>query len=444
MTGAPAGRGQNPPAGTPAEGLYQRLVRSSGDQRAELDSQAAGSVPANGLRLIGAEAWQATGDQLVNARTVLPWLFTALGVPAAFVGLLVPIREAGSLLPQAVLLPWIKRRTYRRRTWIAGALSQAACAAAMAVAAATLSGAIAGVVLLGLLALFACSRALTSLAGKDVLGRTIPAGQRGQINGLATVVAGAAAITVGLAVRVFAGEDAWLLVWLLAAGTVLWVAAAVTFRGVSEPAAEPEHDPSAGQWSRRMWELLRDDAPFRRFVTVRGLLLVSALSPPFVVAVAADAGQGMSSLGQFVIASGVASLIGGQAFGRWADRSSRGLMAVMALASSIVIAAYLVVEQLGAADGFGLFGTVVFLLLALAHTGARVGRKTYVVDMADADQRTEYVAVANSAMGLILLAAGAVTAGLAAWGPQAALAALAVLGLGGAAAAMRLPQVSVG
>jgi hypothetical protein len=40
------------------------------------------------------------------------------------------------------------------------------------------------------LVVFSLSRDLTSLAGKDVLGRTIPKGERGQITGAATVPSG--------------------------------------------------------------------------------------------------------------------------------------------------------------------------------------------------------------------------------------------------------------
>ena len=44
-----------------------------------------------------------SADGLVDAKLVLPWLLGALGAPAFFVGLLVPIREAGALLPQLVI-----------------------------------------------------------------------------------------------------------------------------------------------------------------------------------------------------------------------------------------------------------------------------------------------------------------------------------------------------
>ena len=47
-----------------------------------------------------------------------------------------------------------------------------------------------------------------------------------------------------------------------------------------------------------------------------------------------------------------------------------------------------------------------FFILGIAHAGVRVGRKTYVLDMAGGNKRTDYVAVSNSAIVLILLATG--------------------------------------
>ncbi len=84
----------------------------------------------------------------------------------------------------------------------------------------------------------------------------------------------------------------------------------------------------------------------------------------------------------------------------------------------------------------------VYLLLALIHTGVRVARKTYIVDMAPGDRRTEYVAVANTAMGALLLGAGAVSSVLALLGAELALVFLALLGAAGVVTARTLPEVS--
>jgi len=82
-------------------------------------------------------------------------------------------------------------------------------------------------------------------------------------------------------------------------------------------------------------------------------------------------------------------------------------------------------------------------LLAFVHTGVRVARKTYVVDMAGDDRRTEYVAVSNTAIGVLLLVAGALSGALATFGNEAALLFLAALGLLGVLVARTLPEVGI-
>nr|WP_306238684.1 MFS transporter [Ornithinimicrobium sp. HY1745] len=375
----------------------------------------------------------------------MPWLFASLGVPAGLTGLLVPIRESGSMLPQAALAPWVERTKRRRHLWGLGAAGQALGAAGMAGAAATLQGLVAGVVILVALAVFSLSRALTSLAGKDVLGRTIPKGERGQINGLTTVLSGAVAITLGLGIRLLGGDGAGadVLAWLLAIAAALWVLALLVFLGIREPDEEPATPEETAGWAGRAVQLLREDRGFRRFVVARSLLLVSALSPPFVVALAAHAGGGgLAGLGPFVIAQGVAGLIGGKTFGRLADRSSRDLMVWGAAAATVVIVGFLLLLRIPGMPSAWWLYPLTYLVLALTHTAVRVARKTYVVDMAEDDQRTEYVAVANTAMGVLLLVAGAISGGLALFGPEVALLFLGLLGLAGVVVSRTLPEVS--
>lgn len=64
--------------------------------------------------------------------------------------------------------------------------------------------------------------------------------------------------------------------------------------------------------------------------------------------------------------------------------------------------------------------------------------------MAEGTQRTRYVSVANTLMGVLLLIVGALTSVLALLSPEVALAALALFGLLGAALSKCLPEVSVG
>ncbi len=440
------------------ERAYSALVVRDPEVERELPDTVRADVPGNALRQIAAHALQSSGDQATKASTVLPWLFHALGVPPALAGVLVPIRESGSMLPQAFLTPLVLRVRHRKWVFVTGALIQAMSVAAMAMTAALGSELAAGLAIVAALAVFSLGRCLGSISSKDVQGRTVPKGQRGQINGLATIAAGLVALTLGLSIRFFGGTDlqAGQLAWLLAGGAACWVAVAAVYAGIREPAdLEVRSSPARRtarkepSWYAQTWGLLRDEHDFRLFVTVRSLLLVSALSPPFVVTLAVSSGtEGLAGLGSFIIASGLAALLGGGIFGRWADRSSSSLMGVgAALASAVIVVLVLLVtlpafsEESGWADLLFVGG---YFLLTLLHTGVRVGRKTYVVDMAEGDRRTTYVAVSNSAMGVILLVVGGISSLLAIAAVEWALLFLAAMGIAGVFAARQLPDVSHG
>ena len=85
---------------------------------------------------------------------------------------------------------------------------------------------------------------------------------------------------------------------------------------------------------------------------------------------------------------------------------------------------------------------LLFLLLSVTHQGVRLGRKTYVVDLASGNRRTDYVAVSNSVIGLMLLLVGLAGALLA----QLSLVMVLALFAGTSAAAVilgrQLPRVS--
>ena len=458
------------------ERIHARLIHRDVDAEAALPEPVRADVPRNSLRLVGANTLQSSGDQAVNASTVLPWLFHALGVPPVLTGWLVPIRESGSMLPQAALTPFVVRVRQRKLVTATGAIVQALAVAVMAGTAAVGEGLAAGLVILAALALFSLGRCLTSIASKDVQGRVVPKGERGQITGLATTASGLVAITLGLALRALGEDlDAQTLAAVLGGGAVLWVLVALVWLSIREPVEEdvpsrrsrgdllrdrgdeakerslrsdePRRGASKGdgRWFAEMVTLLREDATFRSFVTVRSFLLVSSLSPPFIVTMAVQAGApALTGLGGFVIASGVAALLGGRIFGRMADRSSRLLMMRGAALASLVLVTLVVLDTSLDLDGDSLVTYAIFVgayfLVTMLHTGVRVGRKTYVVDIAEGDLRTTYVAVSNSAMGLILLLVGAITSAIAGLGIAWALLFLAGLGVLGVVSSQRLPE----
>lgn len=398
----------------------------------------------NAKRFIWSNGLQNIGDQIVAPKTVLTWLFQSTGVPAWMTSLLVPIRESGSMLPQFALGPWVTSKRSRKRVWLIGSYGQATSAAGIAVAAGFLEGPALGLVVLLLMAALAMFRAICSIAGKDVQGRTIEKGHRGMITGRATALGGAFTLAVGL-LLFFAREELpnWQIIALLAFGASTWVFAGFVFARIDEPVPDDsEITDNSGEGWGNMWELVKGDRQLQKFLLVRSLMLVTALSTPFIVMLAHDEGANLAGLGGFVVASGGAALIGGRVSGWWSDRSSQSTMAWAAGVASVVIVALVASASFLPSEVNVWIMPVGFFVVNLAHTTVRVARKTYLVDMADGDRRTLITGASNTAMGVILLIVGGISSALAGFGPTVALLFLAAIGFFGVIGAARLKDVS--
>lgn len=407
----------------------------------ELDTSVTAAIPRNFLLYVASHVLTKLGDVLANPRTTLAWLLGSLGAPTWMTGLLVPVRESGSLLLQAVVARPVKRAPLRKRVWTLGSLLQGGTVLAMGTVALALDGALAGGLILALLALFALARSLSSIASKDVLGRVVPQNRRGRATGWTTGAAGV--ITLAGASAALWGSPEHLslvaLAALLALAAGLWLAAAVLFAGIAEPACQQGlHDEGLAARLR----LLREDPLLRGFVIGRALLLCSSLSAPYLLLIAQrGTGNSSASLFGFILAGGLAGMVGGPAWGRLADVSSRRVMIVAALAAAAPAAIVAGSSHFGAAwTSQAAPMAAAFFLLSFAHEGVRLGRKTYVVNIAAGDRRTDYVAVSNSAIGLVLLVVGALGATLAGVALELALALLALLGLAAAVFVRELPE----
>ena len=91
--------------------------------------------PVNFLAQTAAQALSKTGDALADTKVVLPWLLGTMGAPAAFAGLLVPIRESLALMPQILVGGVIRHFPRRKAFWAVASIAQGACILAMAGAA---------------------------------------------------------------------------------------------------------------------------------------------------------------------------------------------------------------------------------------------------------------------------------------------------------------------
>jgi len=341
--------------------------------------------PANFLRHAESLSLSKVADGLIDPNLVLSWVLAHLGAGSFFVGLLVPIREAGALLPQLFTAPRVQAMERRKWAWVAGCIGQGV--AATGLAASLGAGAVVGFALL----------LMSGLVERAVL-----------------VVA-----TVGFA-------------------ALLWLGAGLVFSTLWE-----EH--KAGQAGRRAIEqlaLLRSDPQLRRFIWARGLLTSTALAPPYIVLLGAEAGQGsFDRLGALVLASSIASFLSSWVWGRLADRSSRSVLMFSGLAGAAALVMAVALDWGGFSGALWALPLVLFVLM-IAYHGVRQGRVIYLVDMAPDDKRAAYTAVSNTVIGVLLLGSGVFGALASLAGAQVTLVIFAIMALGSVAVARGLEDVS--
>jgi hypothetical protein len=427
------------------EDLYEKLANEE-DARLcrDIDERACRESPRSFFYLLASYFLTKLGDAIASPKTTLAWLTTAVGAPAFVLGLLVPIRESGSLIPQLIIGGIVRRLAIRKWVWVAGSVVQSVCIVSIGFAAFRLEGAAAGWAILGLVTLFSLARGFCSVASKDVLGKTIPKRIRGQLTGWSAGAAGLLTIGVGIVLMLPMARlgDTELIAALLVGAGLLWVLAAAVYSLVSEYPGETGGGGSIFDSVAKL-SLLVTDRPFRRFVMTRALLMCSALSAPFYVALAQHhRGSAATVLGSFVAAAGFASLLSAPFWGRFADQSSRKVMVAAALLTSGTgLTTFAVDILLPGVSRTSWFLPIAYFTLSIAHAGVRVGRKTYVVDLATGNKRTDYVAISNSVIGVLLLVVGSVGALSPLIGNAGVIALLAFIGLAGALLGLTLPEV---
>jgi hypothetical protein len=393
--------------------------------------------PPNFLRHVVSIGLTKTGDGLADVKLVLSWLMATLGAPGALVGLLVPVREAGSLLPQMLAAPRVRRLARRKWVWAGAAAVQGGALLVMAAAGVTLSGTVAGLAVLASLLVLALARALASVSYKDVLGRTVGKGRRGTATGLAGSVSSAAVVVFALLLM-----SGWIDRFALVIGALVlaggaFLGAAAVFARLHEDPAEPDDADTSLRAMLAMFVHLRRDAQLSRLIAARGLLTATALAPPYLVLLASGAAEeALDSLGAMLLASALAALVSGYVWGRLSDRSSRLVLVFTGIAGAIGMGLAVALSALGLEWAL----PVALFALMVAHQGVRVGRKTHLVDMAPEDRRPAYTALSNTVIGVALMGAGVFGALASLAGPGVTLSVFAAMALAGAWVARGLDE----
>ena len=297
--------------------------------------------------LLGQGVANGAGYELTSEKLVLPFLYTAVGAPVFFAGLLVPIATVAKLAIQIVAAPMINAARSNKRFVAAGGggdrdgdgLRQPdrqhgagrLAGAGLPVRRPGRSGRAAGVY---------------SLAFNDMLGRVLPRSHRSRLLFTQSGLAGIFAVVVALGSQIILPPGTSLaahqeLLWL---GIVLIAISAAAIFAVREPekARSAAEKPAAASGKGRIAELgagfrIAFALPwFKHFVVARSLFLSIELAMPFYsIHAATFHGGNASGLSTFVIASSAGLVIGGFAWPRIGEASIRLVLALAAVVTGL-------------------------------------------------------------------------------------------------------------
>lgn len=345
------------------------------------------------------------GDGLFDPKLVLAWLLTSLGASAGLIGLLVPIREAGALLPQLFTAAWLRHVSVRKWWWVIGSFVQAIAVFIITLSAIFLEGNLAGFVIIMALAVFALARSICSVSYKDVLGKTVLKPMRGLVTGTASSIAAAGVLLFGLLLSFAVFERSSLVLVALFIASLGWLLAGIVFSFLQESPSEILVDRSENVF-KTYWKYLTSDKELQKFLWVRGLLSATAIAPPFLLLLAAESKGGLlAQLGSLVIAAALAAMLSGRIWGRLSDTSTRYVLVLSGSASTIALLAAI------AAAGTNMYATSWFLPLLLfffmlSYQGVRIARTIHLVNLASEETRAAYTAISNTVIGIVLLGTG--------------------------------------
>ena len=385
------------------------------------------------------------GDQLVNPGLVLTWLMEALGVSASLIGALVPVRRSFALLPQLIISGRMRENKIRKYFWVTGAIGFGLFVGLMVPTIAAFSDfPWIGWAVLALLALASLSRGISSIAFKDIVGKTISLGRRGRLLGIRATSGGILALIAGILMRLYLASTTNLTIYyyLIGGGALLWVLGGFVVSFIVEEESIPDDARNPVEEIRAGYQLLRKNPDLRRFVWVRSLLNFVQLSTPYYVLLAREyISEEIGNLAIFIIVVNLANVLSSMVWGRYSDQSSRNAMVAGGSLAVVVGVLALGVDFLPETyrNVYVLAGIV--LLLGFAQAGIRLGRKTYLIDIAPEDDRPLFAAVTNLIVGILTLLSGTLGIIVEVFNIQVLIVVVTLIPIAGIILGISLPQV---
>ena len=373
--------------------------------------------------LLGQGVSNSAANELTSVKLVLPFLYTSVGAPVFFAGLLVPLYTVAKIAVQIVVAPIVSAARSNKKFMILAGLATASALVLISLTVDVVRAAwLVPIFLFAALAIGAAN-GLGSLAFQNLIGRVLPSESRSRLLFTQSSLAGIFTVIVALGSELIlqpgtstaAHQE---LIWL---GISLFVISALLILAVREPEMpQPTGSRGARESSRRHVAELTESFRialalpwFHRFLIARSLFLSIELAMPFYsIHAATFHGNSVSGLNAFVIASSIGLVVGGLLWPRIGKGSVYTILALAAGTACLGGLLAIAIEFRLVSQAIYLYA-IVFVLISLGAQGIKNGRNLYLIGMATDQERPYCIAVANVSIGVIAIAFGAVLGALA-------------------------------
>ncbi len=349
-------------------------------------------------------------DTVASPSLVLPWFVTQLGGSAIAVGLLVPIANGGWFLPQLFMARFVQPMRYKLPLYRAASTVRVAVWVLM-VAMVALAGSRDPTLTLwafiGLYSLFCFGSGISGLPWLDVIARAIPAGQRGRFFGLRDFTGGILAIGAAVLVRVTLNEASgprfpYNYALLFAIAGLAGAAAYFVFGRITEPTESSTATTQvAASGAPIHWSAPLSNRSFRLFIWTRVALMAATVALPFYGLYAKQRlGAPDDMAGTYSAALTAALVVSTMLWGRLSDRKGN-LLVLRAVSVGYLLLALLPL-LVGHYVSYATY-TVVFVLLGAVYSGGDIALLAMGLELAPPEQRSAYLGLLNSALGVVSL-----------------------------------------
>jgi MFS family permease len=356
--------------------------------------------------LLGNGSFVALANRVSDPHLVLTFLYSMLGAPLAFAGLIVPMNNIGGLVGRALAAPLISKARFSKQYMAYGSLAAGISLIALAIFVPIFHSTAVAMIFLLVAGTIGLSQGLGSVAFGDLLGRALPQERRGPLlfsqNAVGGVLAVAAASATILLFKDAKPLDSHItLIWISA---VVLVLAFVFSLLVQEPPPNRDADSGArGVTSEihRAFTLVGQAPWFRRFLIGQVLFLSVTLATTFYSIHAASLhGEKSGSISVFVVASSLGGVVGAPLWSWLLDKGVRLVFILGGLSTMSAAILALIIEYVNGLQ-FVLLHAPVFLLATLGYQAVTQGRHVYVVNMTTDEERPFLISISQTLLAAL-------------------------------------------